>query len=142
MLRILGQDIIQKHFFWYLFNLFWVRCMAVDQMIFWPHVIWPGWSQAIDETFCRYTCPGTMEILEVTTILMSKVRYPMFRQPAYQLAGRMVFAILPSCARTSQAASSANLESLHGAYTMHISLLLVLCLKLLTPGMHLNHVVL
>ncbi|KAK5099545.1 hypothetical protein LTR70_002446 [Exophiala xenobiotica] len=142
VVRIAGQDIIQKHVFWYLVYVIWIRCMAVDQMIFWPHVIfWPGWLQAIDEIFCRYTCPGTMEILEVTTILMSKVHYPVFRQPAYQLAGRMVFTIFPSCARTSQAVSSADLESLHGAYTMHLSLFFALCLKLLTPGMHLYAVV-
>lgn len=131
VMRIVGQDIIEKYCRWHLAYWAVLRCIAVSEIVLWPcGILSFDWTQAIDEIFCRYTCPGTMEILEVTTILVSKVHYPLVRQAAYQLAGRIAFSVFTPWAGTSQAGLPAYLQILHGADAMYTSLFLMLCLQL------------
>ncbi|KAK5100263.1 hypothetical protein LTR70_001749 [Exophiala xenobiotica] len=88
VVQLVEQDIIKSYLQFLYANLaYWIflRCIAAHQNALFS---WE-WIEVAEDIFCRYVCPGTMEFLEVTTIMCSKVGDPRLRLAVYQVAGRV-----------------------------------------------------
>jgi len=99
--QLVAQGIIRSYPHYlkaHLSYLIFPHCIAVcqDGLFSWE------WIQATEDIFCRYMCPGTTGILEVTMIMISNVRELWFRPAVYQTACRIAVSAVLSWPDRSQ----------------------------------------